>query len=581
MNALTQEQLNNIRTSVSIVDVISKYLPLTHKGSNYWAVCPFHSDTNPSMCISEEKQIYTCFVCHKTGNVFNFIMDYEHVSFMSAVAKVASYSNIKLDINLPIKKNVNTNLYKIYEDANKIYQNNINNALGNEAKKYLLDRQIDDNIIKEFGVGLSIKARDVLVKSLNKKYEMKDLIESGLIIKNETGLYDAYQNRIMFPLWDLEGRIVGYSGRRYNTEDGSKYINSRESKIFKKGELLYNYHRSKDICREKDTVYVMEGFMDIIGAYKVGVYNTVAMMGTAVTKFQANLIKRMAHNIVLLFDGDEAGAKATMRSINEFLEIGVTPKVVRLEDDLDPDDYIKKYGKEQFLEKINNPINIMDFKLSYLKKNKNLGSDVEKANYVNDILKELEHINDDILIELTLKKLSLESGLDIEFLRSKLVKEEKEPEKVEKVPEIKEIKMNKYDLAEKSLLYYMLRNSDAINVYNDYVTNIRIQKYRILARKILQFYKEFGKIDLAGFLDTFIDDQEGLELVGELSSMDLKEDVTKNDLMDYARVINDGNYKDAIKALETEMSKTNILEEKVRLSEEIRKLKVRRMKDVE
>ena len=172
MNVLTQEELNNIRSSVSIVDVISKYMPLTHKGSNYWGVCPFHSDTNPSLCVSPDKQIFTCFVCHKTGNSFNFIMEHQHVSFMEAVRRVADMANIKVNINMPTKNKVNSNLYKIYEDTNKIYQNNINNALGNDAKKYLLDRGINEDIIKEFGIGLSIKARDVLVKSLSKKYEI-------------------------------------------------------------------------------------------------------------------------------------------------------------------------------------------------------------------------------------------------------------------------------------------------------------------------------------------------------------------------------------------------------------------------
>ncbi|MBR1377476.1 MAG: DNA primase [Bacilli bacterium] len=579
MNLLTQEQLNNIRTSVNIVDVVSKYIPLAHKGSNYWGVCPFHSDTNPSLCVSPDKQIFTCFVCHKTGNAFNFIMEFEHVSFQEAVKKVADMGNVKVDINIKSKPSINNNLYKIYEDTNKIYQNNMNTTFGSEAKKYLFDREINDEIIKEFGIGLSIKARDVLVKGLSKKYEMKDLLESGLIIKTESGMIDAYQNRIMFPLWDLEGRIVGYSGRIYDTKEGSKYINSKESKIFKKGELLYNYHRSRDICRELDTVIVMEGFMDVIASYKVGVKNTVAMMGTAVTKYQANLIKRMASNIILLFDGDDAGAKATMRSVDELLELNVTPKVVRLEDNLDPDEYIKKYGKDAFIEKINNPMNIMDFKLSYLKNGKNLTSDVEKASYVNDILHELEHINDDILIELTLKKLSLESGLDVEFLKSKIVKEEKPKEKVTETKKV-DIKTTKYEQAEATLLYYMLRSSDAINVYNDYVTNIRIQKYRFLARNILQFYKEFGKIDLAAFLDTLAFNQEALDTVGEIQSLNLKEDMNKDDLIECAKVIQEGNYKDAIKALEEQMSNTDNLEEKVKLSEEIRKLKVRRMKDV-
>lgn len=577
MSMLPQEKLNEIRSSVDIVDVISKYMPLQHKGSNYWGVCPFHSDTNPSLCVSPERQIYTCFVCHKTGNAFNFIMDYEHVSFREAIKKVADMANIKVDINMPQKRSINENLYKIYADAFKIYQNNINSTLAKQAKEYLLKREISDNIIKEFGVGLSLDARDVILNSLSKKYDMKDLIESGLIIKGDKGFYDAYQNRIMFPLWDLEGRCVGFSGRIYHGEDSAKYINSRESKIFKKGELLYNYHKAKDEARKLDTIIVMEGFMDVIAAYKVGVLNVVAMMGTAVTKIQANLIRRMASNIILLFDGDDAGAKATMRSIDEFLSLGVTPKVVRLPDNLDPDEYILKYGKESFIEKISNPINIMDFKLNYLKKGKNFESDTDKAKYVNDMIEELNHINDDVLKELTLKKLSLESGLDIEFLKSKI----KEEEKQEEITIKPVVKTNKYELAEASLIYYMLRRSDAINIFNDCVTNMKLKKHRVLARNILQFYKEFGRIDIAEFLDTISDDEEALELVGEISSMNLKEDITKEDLKDYAKVIQEGNYNDAIDELVSKLSKTDSLEEKVRLSEEIRKLRVRRMKDVE
>ena len=581
MALVSQEQLNTIRTSVDIVDVISKYIPLEHKGSNFWGVCPFHQDTNPSLCVSPEKQIFTCFVCHKTGNSFEFIKEYEHVSFIEAVKKVADMANIELDVNIRSnEKLTNSNLYKIYEDTEHIYQNNINNALGKEAREYLYKRDINDDIIKEFGIGLSLKSRDVLVKSFaNKKYSIKDLIDSGLVIKNEYGMVDIYTNRIMFPLWDLNGRIVGYSGRIYDTTEGSKYINSKETAIFKKGELLYNYHRSKDICRNKNTVIVMEGFMDVIASYKVGVDNTVAMMGTAVTKYQANLIKRMADNIILLFDGDKAGEKATMRSIDEFLSLNVIPKIVRLEDDLDPDEYIKKYGKDKFIEKINNPINIMDFKLNFLKQGRDLTSDVEKASYVNDILKQLENVEDDILIELTLKKLSTESGLDIEFLKSKIKKEKvKETVKIEK----KEIKTDKYKEAEQILIYYMLNDTLAIKIYNDIVTYMPTDNYRFLARKIDFYYKQNGSIDLASFLDTISEEEEMKKIVGDIMALNLKKDISKKDLVATACTIQEYSYRTKINELKQKQTKVTSLEEKVaiaeevkKLSEEIRKLKVR------
>lgn len=576
MRLLSQEQLNNIRTSVDIVDVISKYMPLTHKGNNFWGICPFHQDNNPSMCVSPDKQIFTCFVCHKTGNVFNFIMDYEHISFMEAIHKVADMANIKLDINFKTQHNdIDNDLYNIYKDTTKIYQNNINNALGSEARTYLKNRDINEDVIAHFQIGLSLKKQDVLVKSLTKKYQMKDLIKSGLIVKNDYGYNDIYADRIMFPLWDLNGNVVGFSGRIYNTLEGSKYINSKETEIFKKGELLYNYHNAKDICRNLDTVIIMEGFMDVIAAYKVDINNVVAMMGTAVTKYQANLIKRMANNIILLFDGDEAGAKATMRSIDGFVSMGVMPKVVRLPDNLDPDEYIKKYGKESFVDILNNPINIMDFKLSYLKQGKDLTSDIDKANYVNKLLKELENINDEVLIELTLKKISIESGLDIEFLRNKITKkEESKP-----IPIInKEINLNKYEKAEQSLLYYMLRTNEAIKVYNNLDTYMPTERYRILSRNVSSYYKEHGLFDIAGFLDVIADKENMMATIGEVNSLSLKDDVTLNDLNDYATVIEEYGIKIAIREYENQMKKTTSTKEKAMLGEEIRKLKVRRDK---
>lgn len=581
MALVSQEQLNLIRSSIDISDVISSRIALEHKGSNFWGICPFHQDTNPSLCVSNDKKIYTCFVCHKSGNCFDFIRDYDNISFMEAVKKVADMANIKIDLNIRTTENLqNQNLYKIYEDTQKIYQNNINNALGKEAREYLYKRGITDEIIKEFGIGLSLKTRDVLVKSFtNKKYNVKDLIESGLVLKNEYGMVDTYMNRIMFPLWDLNGRIVGYSGRIYNTQDIHKYMNSKESKIFKKGEVLYNYHRSRENCRQQNTVIVMEGFMDVIGTYMAGVKNTVAIMGTEVTKYQASIIKRMADNIILLFDGDNAGVKATMRSINEFLNINVTPKVVILENNLDPDEYIKEYGKERFIEKLNNPMNIMDFKLNFLKKGKDLTSDIEKAKYANEVLKELEKVTDDILIELSLKKLSTETSLDIEFLRSKLKKEEQPVVEVKKEPTIK---MDKYRSSEQALLYYMLNNTEAIKIYNDIITYMPTENYRFLARKIDYFYKEYGNIDVAAFLDTISEEEEMKKTVGDILALNLKEDISKENLIAYASVIQEFNYKQAKLKLEKELhsetdtkKKAQIGEKIKELGEEIRKLKVR------
>ena len=461
MPLISPEEINRIKDSNDIVDTISKYIPLVPKGKNFFGVCPFHEDHSPSMSVSKEKQIYTCFSCGATGNVIKFIEDYENVSFMEALKILADRAGIILSVGTVQKKGSDRNapLYDIYDLSSKFYHNNINTALGKAAKEYLKQRDIDEAIIKEFGIGLALKKHDMLTSLLtNKKFDMNMLMKSGLVVRNERGYLDSYYNRIMFPLWDITGKVVGFSGRIYNGEkDAPKYINSKESEIFKKGELLYNYHRAKDEARKENKVIIMEGFMDVIRAYTIGLKNVVAMMGTAVTKEQALLIKRMAKDVILCFDGDRAGEKATLSCSEELLKIGVTPKIIYLEEDLDPDEYISKYGKERFLGKLENPINVMDFKLFYLKKQKNLSSEQDVAKYVSDVLEELTKIDDDILKELTLQKISKESKLDIEFLKAQLASKEI-PKKVEEKKDPKK-KINKYDKAQMYLLYYMKQRS--------------------------------------------------------------------------------------------------------------------------
>ncbi len=350
--------INEIRNSIDIVDVISKYVPLVARGKNYFGVCPFHDDHSPSMSVSKDKQIYKCFSCGATGNVFNFIMDYENVSFPEALKILSDITGISINgINIKSShKDVNKSLYDIYDVSSKLYINNLSTSYGIGAKEYLHKRGITDELIREFDIGLSLKERDLLTRLLVKKnFSEKDMLDSGLIVRNDYGLSDIYINRIMFPLYDVSGKIVGYSGRIYNGEDTSKYINTRETAIFKKGEMLYNYHRAKESCRKKNVVIITEGFMDVIRLHSVGITNVVAAMGTAFTKDHVKLIRKLARDVILLFDGDEAGAHATLSCSDLLLQYNISPKIVRLPENLDPDEYILKYGKDRFNDLLDNP----------------------------------------------------------------------------------------------------------------------------------------------------------------------------------------------------------------------------------
>ncbi|MDD2181398.1 MAG: DNA primase [Bacilli bacterium] len=579
MNKLSNDEINNIRNSVNIVDIVSTYIPLTKRGKNHFGVCPFHDDRDPSLSVSEEKQIYTCFSCGATGNVFTFIMDYDHVSFYDSLKKVADAGGITFDFGnfKPTVKKYNE-LYEIYEVAQLFYQNNIYTEQGTNAREYLFNRGFNEDVIKEFGIGLSLKDNEMLTKLLlKKKFEVDNLIKSGLVVNNNYGHNDIYYNRIMFPLTDITGKIVGYSGRIYNNEDSAKYINTKETPIFKKGELLYNYHRAIDECRQKKQVIIMEGFMDVIRCHASGIKNTVATMGTAITKNQALLIKKIAPDVIICFDGDDAGARATMACSNELMNIGVVPKIVRLENHMDPDDYIKGYGVERFKYKLEKAMNIMDFKLLYLKNNRNLGNSSEMANYINDVLRELNLIDDEILRELTLKKVSDESGIDINILKKQLEQKEKSLTNVliaKKETKEKPKIINKYIMAEQNLLFYMLKNKEVISVYNKNVSFMPTSRYRFLAQEINYFYREYKYFDLADFFSFVADNEEIIKTVGEIQNLKLKDDYTLEEIDDYVNVIREYHINYECKRLMEQMNKETDAMKKALIAEKIKELKV-------
>lgn len=565
---IQDSDINNIRSSVNIVDVISSYVDLTPKGKNYFGLCPFHDDHNPSMSVSSEKQIYTCFQCGKTGNVFNFVMDYEHISFLEAVKKVADYGGIKINIDINSSKKSNTKMHKMYEVANKLYQNYLNTESGSAAKKYLEERSLDDEIIKKFEIGYAPK-KNILKEAL-REYSDKELYASGLF---NDDIKDIYYDRVMFPLHDLEGRTIAFSGRIYDNNDKNhKYINTKETEIFKKGNIIYNYHLAKEEARKQDEVIIVEGFMDVIRLSSVGINNVVATMGTAVTKEQVSIIKKMAHNIILLFDGDDAGLKATYSAANLFLAAGVTPKVVRLINKLDPDEYILKYGSSKLIEEIKNPISIMDFKLEYLKKNIDTENAGDLSRYVSMVLNELEGIDDSILREITINKLAKEAGLEVGFLKQELGKRKKISVK-EVIKEEK--KFSKYEKAEQALINYMLKDSKVIDVYNNRINYMPTKKYRVLARDIAYFYKKYGFIAISDFIIYINEDEEELETLGEITKLNLKEDFTMEEINDYVVTILEQGIFEEIEYLKNLMKKEEDFLKKAEYANKIMQLKAR------
>ena len=572
--------INDIRSKVDIVDIISSYLPLNQKGKNFFGVCPFHDDTNPSMSVSREKQIYRCFSCGASGNVFSFIMDYEHISFKEALVLLANKTGIEIKgIHIDKKASKNDKLYEIYDLAHKYYQNNMNSGYAKLAKEYLNSRQIDDEMIKEYKIGLSLDKNDHLTKLLlGKGYDLNTLNAIGISNTNK----DVYMNRIMFPLYDLNGRVVGFSGRRYDGIKDNKYVNTKGTEIFQKGETLYNYHLAREFVRSKNQVIVMEGFMAVIRSKEAGIKNAVGLMGTAMTKEQANLIKRLSNHVVLCLDGDSPGRKACLDNGEELEKIGCQVSVVELSDGLDPDDYILKYGSDAFKNLVNNAITLSDYRIKSLKKNINLNSDLEKTEYINSVLAETSKIEDEIHREFILKKLANEFNIGYNTLEKRLLslmekQVKKEKNNIEIIPVRKEIeKKDKYYIATYALLYYMMVNKTCLKYYDEGKINFPNEEERFLASEISYYYQKYGIITPADFLTYLKDKEKLLSVFNKTVELELDDDIEDKVIIDYIETLRTYQTNQEIKRLKNLLKEENDVMKQAEIAQKIARLKQNR-----
>ncbi|MDQ0223038.1 DNA primase [Streptococcus moroccensis] len=373
---MDKDFITEVKSNVNIVDVIGEVVSLTKAGRNFLGLCPFHGEKTPSFNVVEDKQFFHCFGCGKSGDVFKFIQDYRDVSFLDSVAIVAEKAGIPLPtVNVEFsrqKVSPHQSLYDIHKAAADFYHTVLmTTKLGERARSYLYDRGLDDDVIKHFHLGLSPNEGDYLYKALSAQFDEQTLLNSALFNPSENQkIYDAFQNRIMFPLTDDSGRIIAFSGRIWQTQDMSsqeaKYKNSRASLIFNKSYELYHLSQAKASIRKHHEVYIMEGFMDVIAAYRAGIENTVASMGTALTSEHVQHLSHHTQKAVLVYDGDKAGQAATAKALDVLKPFVV--EIVRLPDQMDPDEFIQKNSTEElanFLTK--QRLSPVEFLLYYLK----------------------------------------------------------------------------------------------------------------------------------------------------------------------------------------------------------------------
>ena len=567
MQLISDEKINEIRNSADIVTIIAGYIPLTMKGKNFFGVCPFHDDHSPSMSVSKERQLFKCFVCNKGGNVFTFVKDYENISYIEAVKKVADKVGIPLELN-NVKKIVKKEKqeYEIMEFATKIYQNNLNSKEGTLAKEYLKKRNITDEIIKDFRIGLALDNSTYLYNILTKKYDLVMLDNLGLINKSGLSGYDKFINRIMIPISDADGFVVGYTGRIYDNSDQAKYINTKETIIYKKGHILFNYHNAKKYVRDAGSLIVVEGNMDAIRLYASGIKNVIALMGTTITKEQIEIIKKLRIPVILMLDNDAAGEMATLNISKELNKNGIDVKVVRLSNAKDPDEYIVKYGVNSIRDAINHCLNFYEYTMNTLKGNKNLEESDDLINYVKDVLKTIEN-SDALTKEITIKKLSKDYDIDYKVLKDEINLTNDNP--LEPKKNIAILSDTRYNKCVKNLLYYMMSDKNYVKIYNKQLGFLKNVEERNLVREIEYYIDKFGNINLADFLSYAESNDRIREYVHNICSGVSFDELSIDVFMDYIKMIDNIMIDENIVLIKKKLSMSSDINEKLELTKQL------------
>lgn len=548
MAYISNEEINEIRSRANIVDIISGYLQVSSKGKNYVALCPFHNDHSPSLIISPEKQIFNCFTCRTGGNVFSFVMKYENVSFAEAVSIVAKKVGFNLKNDVFVKsENKYSKDYEIYEYAMKYYLNNINTTDGSKAREYLLKRGINETIIKEFKLGYSGSSKDTFYKlATNKGWDIETLNKLGLINKVNENVYDTFINRIVIPIENLKGEVVGFTGRIFNGEDNTaKYLNTKETEIFKKSSLLFNYHNAKNYIRDRKSVIVVEGNMDAIKMSAKGFKNVVALMGVALSNEQIDILKRLKVPVMLMLDNDNAGEDATIKNGESLINSGVDTKVVRLSGAKDPDEYLEKFGIDAMQNNIDKAIKYIDFKIECLKKDKDLSNMEDLITYVKEVINSING-EDDLTKEIILSKISKDYAIDIDILKSNLKTEVKKDAKKEETQEVRDKKLTKYQKASHKVLYYMLMDSKYINLYKNTLGYFKERIERVLASEIVYYESNNGNIDVADFTTTIMGSEDEYEFLQIILSENGNTSVSDEEFNSCVKAILDIYKKDEI-----------------------------------
>ncbi|EOH98511.1 DNA primase [Enterococcus haemoperoxidus ATCC BAA-382] len=593
---IPQEVIEEVRQRTNIVDVVGQYVQLKKSGKNYMGLCPFHEERSPSFSVAEDKQIFHCFGCGKGGTVFNFLQEIEGINFPESVRRVAELEQIPVNIdwvnttesdsteNLQTRK-----LIELHKKAADLYHHVLmNTQIGEPALNYLLERGLTKELIETFKIGFAPQKRDFLSQVFQNEEVAEDLSkESGLFIQRDNGEFlDRFYQRVMFPINDDRGNVIAFSGRLLKTEDFPgddmpKYLNSPETVLFNKRDTLFNFDKARKEIRKENTVFLFEGFMDVIAAWQAGITSGVASMGTSLTNEQIRKLERVAKELVVCYDGDTAGVEATNRAISLLSEHSrFQLSIVSIPEKLDPDEYLRKYGNESFRElALHGRETVFSFKMQYHRLTRNMNNEKEQLDYVNDLLQELILVQSPLERDRYLNQLAQEFQLSFHSLEEQLKQLETQqrstkrrerqqqvtpppqayeiddmlepPEMFEEVvvtPSVQnKLPLTQVEKAERTLLYRLMNEQSVrnqlIQLTDFSFAHDQYQELYLLLDSYMSIHSDFL---LADFID-YLKDETIKKLAIDISLQTISEESSDREIADVIRVIGNSTLEDQIK----------------------------------
>ena len=556
--------LQEIKSRADIVDVISSYINVIKKGRRYAAVCPFHDDHNPSMDINKDKQTYHCYVCHHGGDVFSFVADYEKISFADAVKRVCEIINFddprlhKNEVKKPVDVNIQT-LYNCINELQKFYEYGLTTEEGSVAREYLSKRQLSDEQTKKFSLGYSLHDGKLTVSYLQQKgFSLKNIEDIGIALAKTSGTADSNAGRLIFPIKDANGQVVAFSARKMTSDDDApKYVNSPETKIFRKSSVLYNYHIAKQSAKHDGYIYVLEGFMDVFALDSVGVTSAVALMGTKLTENHIAMLKRLNVEVRLCLDGDKPGQEAMMGIMANLDKANIPYRLVSVSGELrDPDEILKQDGEDKLKVYINSLVDPFNFALNYYRNYAPLGSMENKKKVVAHFAPMLANMSSKLEFEDYVYKLSEVTNINVNAIKAYVEDVRKSKQSGARADMDDLVDTSDYDpvkfkrtltrlaKAERVLLVNMVNSKEAVEFYEKHVGYFTDDLNRKLANYLIQYASDHDGIDSSMIMDLISStDEESnkselLGLISEINNEEFSKDVMNEVLRDCFKAIN-------------------------------------------